>query len=202
MPRRARLCLRPRLRAPRLRAAAPPLQAGDAPLRGARAMADAGPRTRLWRSGGPPALLARLRRDGFLLLRGLLPRGASCGARAAALEALRGGAAGPRAAAQLADPRPAAGGGHDDGEAAPGACAVGLLGCAAAAVLPAVASLLEHPALFALADLLLPPAASTTGGAVVTPAFKARGRRGAAGGKRPPSNPPSTPPPFSGFSFV
>ena len=136
--------------------------AGDAPLAGVRELADS---SALWADDGgalsadSAALRQRLSRDGYLLLRGFLPRGDVLRAQRCVLRALRrespaGFAPGSRA---------------EDARAAPGAAALGLLGRQHISAAPPVAAVLESPRLFALAAALLQlPGADH----VCTPAFK------------------------------
>jgi hypothetical protein len=129
--------------------------AGDAPLAGVCDMRDSAP---LLAAGELDRLRARLARDGYLLLRGALPRRAVHAARAAILAALFEEL--PDAFAPGAPP--------GDGAAAPGAAALGLLGRQHIAALPAVAAVLESPQLFALAGGLLGASPAD----IITPVYK------------------------------
>ena len=136
------------------------VMAGDAPLDGVRELVDS---SALWAGGAAASdaasLRQRLSRDGYLLLRGFLPRGAVLRAQRCVLRALRrespaGFARGSRA---------------EEARAAPGAAALGLLGRQHISAAPPVAAVLESPRLFALAAALLQlPSAEH----VCTPAFK------------------------------
>ncbi len=125
------------------------------PLHGVRPMEDA---SHLWRAGDLRALRRRLARDGYLLLRGALDRHAVLRARADTLQQLA-----------LAVPSAfAPGTALEDGFAAPGASALGLLGRQHIAARPLVSAVLECDTLFELAAALLGVAADE----VITPAYK------------------------------
>jgi hypothetical protein len=112
----------------------------------ARWMEDSGP---LWAARDADALRATLRRDGFLLLRGLLPRGGVQAARNAALAALT------REVPHLfAAPAPGPEG-VADGRLVPGAANLGLLSRQNIANMPEVRAVLECDELFDVAEALL-----------------------------------------------
>jgi ectoine hydroxylase-related dioxygenase (phytanoyl-CoA dioxygenase family) len=130
--------------------------AGDAMLQSVRELEDS---SALWAAGGVEALRTRLARDGYLLLRGCLPRGDVLKAQRAVLKALHAEA--PAGFARGSRPAQA--------RAAPGAAQLGLLRKQHIAAAPPVAAVLESPRLFDLAAALLqmPSAAD-----VITPDFK------------------------------
>jgi len=129
--------------------------AEDSQLCNVRCMEDASP---LLAAGHLEALRTRLRRDGFLLLRGVLERDAVQEARAAILSALH--TANPGAFALGTHPESAL--------AAPGAASLGLLSRQHIAAQRSVAAVLESPSLYQLAATLLEIDVDD----VITPAFK------------------------------
>ena len=108
--------------------------------------------TPLWHAN-PAALASRLRHQGYVYLRGVVPAATVAAARSAVL-------------AQLAAEVPGAL--VPGGDAQAGRVPAGLLGRPHVAKLPAVKSLLEHPALFALAAAVL----GTPVGEMATCAYK------------------------------